>query len=81
MQIHYNILGYRNDLIFHGYKLAIEIVENGHSDRNINYKIKRQKALEPKLDCKFSRIDPGKKNFLELSMKYSGILNNQLKKR
>ena len=41
MQIHYNILGYRNDLIFHGYKLAIEIVENGHSDRNINYKIKR----------------------------------------
>ena len=40
MQIHY-ILGYRNDQIFYGYKLALEIVENGHGDRNINYEIKR----------------------------------------
>ena len=30
-----NVLSYRIHLYFHGYKLAIEIDENGHSDRNI----------------------------------------------
>ena len=34
------VLSYRIDLYFHDYKLAIEIGENGHSDRNIDYKIK-----------------------------------------
>ena len=43
IQAQYNVLGYRIDLCFHDYKLAIEIDENGHSDRNIDYKIKRQK--------------------------------------
>ena len=44
MQTHYSVLGYRIDLHFHDYKLAIEIDENGHSNKNINYEIKRQKA-------------------------------------
>ena len=44
-------------------KLAIQIDENGHSERNIDYEIKRQKAIEQELDCKFIRIDPGKENF------------------
>ena len=30
-----NVSSYRIHLYFHGYKLAIEIDENGHSDRNI----------------------------------------------
>ena len=34
------VLSYRIDLYFHDYKLAIEIGENGHSDRNIDFKIK-----------------------------------------
>ena len=46
IQAQYNVLSYRIDLYFHDYKLAIKIDENGHSDRNINYKIKRQKAME-----------------------------------
>ena len=46
IQAQYNVLSYRIDLYFHDYKLAIKIDENGHSDRNINYKIKRQKAIE-----------------------------------
>ena len=29
MQTQYNVLGYRIDLYFHDYKLAIEIDENG----------------------------------------------------
>ena len=49
MQAQQNILGYRIDLYFHDYKLAIEIDENGHSDRNIDYTIKRQKAIEQEL--------------------------------
>ena len=36
MQTQYNVLSYRIDLCFHDYKLAVEIDENGHSDRNIN---------------------------------------------
>ena len=36
MQTQYKVLSYRIDLYFHDYKLAIEIDENGHSDRNID---------------------------------------------
>ena len=61
---------------FHDYKLTIEIEENGSSSRNIDYEIKRQKAKEQELGCKFVRIDPDKE---ELSMKYLDTLNSQLK--
>ena len=63
IQTQYNVLGYRIDLNFHDYKLAIEIDENGSSDRNIDNEIKRQKTIEQKLGCKFIRIDPDKENF------------------
>ena len=46
MQTQYDVSVCRIDLYFHDYKLAIEIDENGRSDRNINYQIKRQKAIE-----------------------------------
>ena len=36
MQTQYKVLGYRIDLYFHECKLAIEIDENEHSDRNID---------------------------------------------
>ena len=38
-----SVLGYRIDLYFPDYKLAIEIDKNGRSDRNIDYEIKRKK--------------------------------------
>ena len=57
------VLGYRIDLYFHDYKLAVEIDENGHSDRNIDYKIKRKKIIEQELNCKLIRIDPDKEDF------------------
>ena len=53
MKIQYNVLSFRIDLYFHDYRLAIEINENGHSDRNIDYEIKRQKAIERERGCKF----------------------------
>ena len=45
------------------YKLAIEIDGNGHSDKNIDYKIKRQRAIEQNPVYKLIRIDPHKKDF------------------
>ena len=63
MQTHFNVLLYRISLYFHEYKLAIEIDENGHSDRNIDFEIKRGKAIEQGLICKCIRIDPDKEDF------------------
>ena len=58
MQTQYTVLGYRIDLYFHKYKLAIEVDELGHNDRNIDYEIQRQQALERELNCVFIRINP-----------------------
>ena len=49
MQTQYNVLSHRIDLYFHDYNLATEIYENGHSDRSIDYEIKRQKAIKQEL--------------------------------
>ena len=46
LQTQYDILSYRIELYSHDYKLAIQIDENRHSDRNIDYKRKRQKAIQ-----------------------------------
>ena len=37
--------------------------ENGHSDRNTDYEIRRQKATWQKLGCEFIRIDLDKEDF------------------
>ena len=57
IQTQYTVLNYRIDLYFHEYKLEIEVDESGHNDRNIDYEIERQTALEKELDCVFIRID------------------------
>ena len=46
MQTKYNVLGYMTDLYFYNNKLAIEIDENGHRDRSIDYEIKIKKKIE-----------------------------------
>ena len=43
------MLGYKIDLYFHDYKIAVEIDENGHNDRNIDHEIKSQKVIKQKL--------------------------------
>ena len=59
MQSKYTVLNYRIDIYFHKYKLAIEIDELGHNDRNIDYEMQRQRELErEELDCVFIRINP-----------------------
>ena len=47
----------RIDVHFSKCFLAIEINEKGHTDRDIIFEEKRQKALEKKLGCKFIRIN------------------------
>ena len=63
MQTQYNVSGYKIDLCFHDYRLAIQIDGKGHKDRNINDEIQRQKALEKELGCKFIRINLDEKHF------------------
>ena len=48
MEIQYSVLGYRIDLYFYKYKLAIEVDLLGHVDRSLSNKIERQKTLEKK---------------------------------
>ena len=63
IETQYSVLGYRIDLYFHEYKLAIEVNELGHTNRNFNNKIGRQKALEKELNCIFIRTNPDEKRF------------------
>ena len=63
IQTQYSVLGYRIDLYFYEYKLAIEVDELKHTNRNINNENERQKALEKELNCIFIRINPDEKDF------------------
>ena len=63
MQTQYKALSYRIVLYFHDYKLAIEIDGNGHSDRNIDYEIKRQKVIKQEFGWKDIGIDLDKEDF------------------
>ena len=58
MQTQYSVLGYKTDLYFHEYKLAIEVDELSHNDRDIDYKMQRQRAIEKELGCLFVIINP-----------------------
>ena len=65
MQSEYSILGYRNDLYFYDYKLAIEDDKLGHKDRNINWETEREKekAIEKELSCGFISNNPDEEKF------------------
>ena len=45
------------------YCLVVEIDEKGHTDRDLIFENKRQKALEKKLNCTFIRINTSRENF------------------
>ena len=77
MQTQYSALGYRIDIYFHKYRLAIEVDELEHTDRNLSNEIENQKALEKELNCVFIRINPDEQNFnifREIKTKYIIIL-------
>ena len=75
--LQYDVLSYQIDAYFLEHKLAIEIDELGHNDRNIDKETSRKNKRKEKLGCKFIRINPGKKNydiFVEI-----GKIHNQIK--
>ena len=83
IRIQYTVLGYRIDLYFYKYKLAIEIDELGHNDRNTDYEIKRQREIEKELDFVFIRTNPDaadfKMNRLK-NQKYKHIIKSKKEK-
>ena len=72
IRIQYTVLGYRIDLYFYEHKLAIEIDELGHNDRNTDYETKREREIKNELNCVFIRTNPDVANF------NINELNNQL---
>ena len=82
MQTQYIFSGYKIDLYFHVYKLAIEVDEKGHKERNIDHEIKRQKALEKKLSGKFIRTNPDDKcvNIFKAKNEIFRHIKNSIKK-
>ena len=56
--LQHSVLGYKIDLYFSEYKLAIEVDEKGHTDRDKRKEMERQEATEKELGCKFIRINP-----------------------
>ena len=58
----HSVLSYRI-AYFPRHKLAIEVDEQGHNGGDIDYEIKRQKALEKELGCEFINIKPAKEGF------------------
>ena len=63
MQVQESVLGYKIDLYFHKYKLAIEVDDLRLKDRNIDYKIQWKKVIKKEPDCVFIRINSDKENF------------------
>ena len=61
--LQHNVLGYRTDAHIPKYKLAVEVDEQGHNGRGIEYEIEGPKAIYNKLGCKFIRINPAKEIF------------------
>ena len=58
------VLSYQTDLHFPKQKLAIEVDEKGHTDRDEkNNKMKEKKKQKKELGCKFVRINPDAENY------------------
>ena len=65
---------FRIDIYFSEYFLSVEIDEKGHTDRDITFEEKRQKALEKKLGCKFIRINKSNaKNSYDLDYEVGNV--------
>ena len=57
------VKSYRIDLYLPDHKLALEIDEHGHADRDIEYETKREKVISKALHCEFLRINPDADGF------------------
>ena len=58
-----SVANYRIDLYLPSLKLAIEIDENNHADRDPSYEQAREERIREELGCKFLRINPDASDF------------------
>ena len=58
-----SVSNYRIDLYLPSLKLAIEIDENNHADRDPSYEKAREERIREELGCKFLRINPDASDF------------------
>ena len=68
IQVHNNDQEYtlfRIDIYFIKYFLAVEIDEKSHTDRDLLFEEKRQKAIKKELNCTFIRINTVKKIMMQ----------------
>ena len=54
---------YKIDCYLPDYQIAIEVDEDGHKKRNVDYEQTREKVLVKQLDCIFIRVNPDAKDF------------------
>ena len=74
--LQHSVLDYKTDLYFPEHKLAIEVVEKGHTDRDKRKEIERQITIERKFGCKFIKINPDEKDYDEYAK--FGEVNNHI---
>ena len=68
--------------IFLTHKLAIEIDEKGHKDRDKYKEIERENSIKKHVDCKFVRTNPCKKDFdvyFQIDKIYNHIIKSSKK--
>lgn len=58
-----SVLRYKIDLYLPEQRLAIEIDEFGHSDRDVDYETTREREIIEKINCAFVRFNPDEPNF------------------
>lgn len=75
-KLQYSIGEYSIDMYLVDEKIAIEIDENGHADRDPNYEKNRETFIKENLTEKILRINPNKVNFR--MAKELGILNRMM---
>ena len=74
-------ISFETDIYFSEYSLAVEIDKKG-DDRDIIFEVKRQKALEKELKCKFIKINANNDLDYKLGDMYTFIhefKNNRIK--
>ena len=81
IQIQYIVLGYRIDLYFYEHKLAIEIDELGHNDRDTDYETKREREIKNELNCVFIRTNPDAANFNISELNNQIFISNSIKRK
>ena len=72
---HFVLNKYYIDYYFPEHKLAVEIYEKTHLDRNEDKDKQREKEIKEELDCEFTRTNPSKECF-NINIEFGKIHNH-----